>query len=249
MTDCVGIDQSITASEASLAFAASKLGQASVFWGRYFKEAGNTDPTQYQPGRESSFFSSHQIRVLPIGWQTPNVSKADRDLGFGDGQVNAAAVIDSFGASHLSGMPEVAVFLDAEIDNPLHHLYFQGWSDGLIAGGNADADNPVKFVPCLYAHHNYGTSWSELGKALTAGASCGAAWIVFMDSTNFPLGPWQTNRFTGKNMPAGVRVAIAQRILDVTDEHRRTYDFNLVNPAHQDWLLPRLVLPAAPPVA
>jgi hypothetical protein len=186
--------------------------------------------------------------VLPIGRQTPNVSKADRDLGFDDGQDNAAAVIDSFGASHLSPMPEVAVFLDAEINNPLHHLYFLGWSEGLIAEGKADLNNPIKFVPCLYAHHNDGHSWSELGKALDVGAVCGAAWIVFMDSKEFPFGPWQANRFTGKNMPNGVRVAVAQRILDIADEHRRTYDFNLVNPVHQDWLLPRLVFPAAPPV-
>ncbi len=248
MADCCGIDQSTTASEASLAFAKSKLGQPPAFWGRYFKTTGNTDPAQYQSGRESSFFSTHQIRVLPIARQTQNVSEADRDLGFDDGQDNAAAVIGSFGASHLSQMPEVAVFLDAEINNPLHRLYFRGWSDGLIAGGNTDPNNPVKFMPCLYAHHNDGQSWNELGKALNDGAVCGAAWIVFMDSKKFPLGPWQIDRFTGKNMPDGVRVAVAQRILDLADEHQRTYDFNLVNPAHQDWLLPRLVLPAAPPI-
>ena len=249
MADCCGIDQSTTASEASLAFAVSKLGQAPAFWGRYFKAAGNTERAQYQADRESSFFSTHQIRVLPVGRQTPNVSEADRDLGFADGQDNAGAMISSFGASQLSQMPEVAVFLDAEINNPLHHLYFQGWSDGLIAGGNVDPANPVKFVPCLYAHHNDGHSWSELGRALAAGAVCGAAWIVFMDTGSFPLGPWRTERFTGKNMPDGVRVAIAQRILDLTDEQHRTYDFNLVNPAHQDWILPRLVLPTAPPIS
>lgn len=249
MPDCFGIDQSTTVSEAGLAFAKSKLGQAPAFWGRYFKTVGNTDPAQYQSRKESSFFNTHQIRVLPLGRQTPNVSEADRDLGFNDGQNNAAAVLDSFGASHLSRMPEVAVFLDAEIDNPLHHLYFRGWSDGLTAGGKADPGNPIKFVPCLYAHHNDGHSWSELGKALDAGAVCGAAWIVFMDSKKFPIGPWQTDRFTGKKMPNGVRVAVAQRILDLADEHQRTYDFNLVNPAHQDWLLPRLVLPAAPLVS
>jgi len=31
-------------------------------------------------------------------------------------------------------------------------------------------------------------------------------------------------------------------------EHQRTDNFNLVNPTHQDWLLPGLVFPAAPPV-
>jgi hypothetical protein len=66
---------------------------------------------------------------------------------------------------------------------------------------------------------------------------------------NFPIGPWQPARFTGKNMPTSVRVAIAQRVLDFQDSEHRAYDFNLVNPAHQDWLLPRLVLPPASLVA
>jgi len=183
---------------------------------------------------------------LPVGRQTANVSEPDSDLGQQDGGDNAAAIIATFGADHLSTMPEVAVFLDAEINNPLNHVYYQGWSAGLIAGGSSQN---VKFAPCVYGHHNDGETWSELGKALSAGSICGAAWIVFMDSMNFPIGPWQPARFTGKNMPASVRVAIAQRVLDFQDSEHRAYDFNLVNPAHQNWLLPRLVLPPASPVA
>ena len=246
MVDCVGIDQARTASASCLHVATQKLGQQPVFWGRYFKDPGNTSSIQYQANLESDFFNTNNIKVLPVGRQTANVSEPDSDLGRQDGGDNAAAIIATFGADHLSTMPEVAVFLDAEINNPLNHVYYQGWSAGLIAGGSSQN---VKFAPCVYGHHNDGETWSELGKALSAGSICGAAWIVFMDSMNFPIGPWQPARFTGKNMPAGVRVAIAQRVLDFQDSEHRAYDFNLVNPAHQDWLLPRLVLPPASLVA
>jgi hypothetical protein len=240
MADCLGIDQARTASASCLQVATQKLGHLPVFWGRYFKQPGDTSSIQYQATLESDFFNSNGIRVLPVARQTGNVSQPDRELGRQDGSDNAAAIIASFGAAHLSTMPEVAVFLDAEINNPLNHVYYQGWSSALIAAGNSQN---VKFVPCVYGHHNDGTTWSELGKAINGGSICGAAWIVFMDSMTFPIGPWQPARFTGKNMPASVRVAIAQRVLDFKDQQGRAYDFDLVNPAHQDWLLPRLVLP------
>src|SRR5204862_7732893 len=145
---------------------------------------------------------------------TANVSEPDSALGEHDVGDIAAAIIATFVADHLSTMPEVAVFLDAEINNPLNHIYYQGWSAGLIAGGSSQN---VKFAPCVYGHHNDGETWSELGKALSAGSICGAAWIVFMDSMNFPIRPLPTAGFMGKNMPASVRVAIAQRGVDFQD--------------------------------
>jgi hypothetical protein len=104
------------------------------------------------------------------------------------------------------------------------------------------------FGPCLYAHHNDARSWTEVGTAIRNGAVCGAAWIVFEDTSTFPIAPWQA-KFTSPRMPAVVRVAITQRILDLSDLRRRRYDFDLVNPARQDWLLPRLGLPQAIPVS
>ena len=160
MADCVGIDQARTASASCLQIATQKLRQAPVFWGRYFKALGDTSPIQYQANLESAFFNSHNIRVLPVGRQTANVSQPDSDLGRQDGDDNAAAIIASFGADHLSKMQGVAVFLDAEIGNPLNHIYYEGWNAGLIAGG---ASQDVKFVPCVYGHHNDGHTWSELG--------------------------------------------------------------------------------------
>jgi len=244
MVDCVGVDQARTASAACLQIATEKLRQTPVFWGRYFKAPGDTSPIQYQANLETQFFNNHNIKVLPVGRQTANVDTPDRRLGHQDGLNNAAAMIASFGAAHLAMMTEVAVFLDVEIDTPLNHVYYDGWSEGLIAGGR---DSNVRFAPCIYGHHNDGTTWQELGKAISNGAVCGAAWIVFMESMNFPIGPWKS-KFTGRNMPPDVRVAIAQRVLDFKDAQGRAYDFDLVNPAHQDWLLQRLILPKAAPV-
>src|SRR5216683_4813914 len=166
MADCVGIDQATTASASCLHVATQKLAQPPVFWGRYFKAPGDTSPIQYQASLESKFFNSNKIKILPVGRQTDNVSKPDSNLGRHDGDNNAAAIIASFGAAHLATMPEVAVFLDAEINTPLNHLYYEGWSAGLIAGGSS---LNVKFVPCVYGHHNDGHTWSELGKAIGGG--------------------------------------------------------------------------------
>lgn len=241
MPDCVGIDQSIPASAECLSVATAQIGQAPVFWGRYFKGPGDTDPAQYQAGQESSFLNSHNIKVLPVARQTNHVNSTDSNLGKTDGEQNAQALIASFGADVLEALPEVAVFLDAEIGNPLNHNYYLGWSAGLIQGG---APN-IKFVPCLYAHHNDQQTWSEVGNAMNQGATCGAAWIVYMDSGTFPIGPWGA-RFTSATMPSGLPVVMVQRILDFRDSASppNTYDFDLVNPAYQDWLLQRLVLPA-----
>jgi hypothetical protein len=80
---------------------------------------------------------------------------------------------------------------------------------------------------------------------MNQGATCGAAWIVYMDSGTFPIGPWEA-RFTSATMPSSLPVVMVQRILDFKDSALppRTYDFDLVNPVYQDWLLQRLVLPA-----
>jgi len=136
MSDCVGIDQARTASTDSLHFATGKLGQAPVFWGRYFKTPGHSSPIQYQATLETKFFNNNNIKVLPVGRQTANVNKPNRALGRQDGLDNAAAMIASFGANHLSAMTQVAVFLDAEIDNPLNHVYTKdGARDWLQAAG------------------------------------------------------------------------------------------------------------------
>ena len=64
MVDCVGIDQARTASASCLHVATQKLGQQQVFWGRYFKDPGNTSSIQYQANLESDFFHTNNHKGL-----------------------------------------------------------------------------------------------------------------------------------------------------------------------------------------
>ena len=41
------------------------LGTKPLFWGRYFKGPGNTDPTQYQPNSENALIKENNIKILP----------------------------------------------------------------------------------------------------------------------------------------------------------------------------------------
>jgi hypothetical protein len=50
------------------------LASAPKFWGRYFKGAGNTNPAQYQAGRENPVLERAKVRVLPIARQTNNAA-------------------------------------------------------------------------------------------------------------------------------------------------------------------------------
>lgn len=257
MTDCTGIDANAIADQNQLQTATALLGQAPAFWGRYFKGPGNLMPTQYQAGSEADFFATNRIPVLPIARQTPDVAVADQNFGYAAGLRNAAALMASFGAVKLSQMPNgLAVFLDVEQQTPLTHQYYMGWSSGLIDGGTkslidfrdevAAGTVPngavINFIPCIYGHHTADQTWQELQLALTGGAKCGAAWVIYEDANpQFPIGPWRSQDFTNQHMPAQVPVVVCQRILDYNDG---ALDFDLVNPAYQNWLLQRLIVPA-----
>ncbi|TBE49938.1 hypothetical protein ELH06_12590 [Rhizobium ruizarguesonis] len=258
-SDCVGIDQDRVATQDCLQIASALLGQPPVFWGRYFKGPGNKSPVQYQPQDESNFFNRNHIRVLPVARQTNHVNKNDDQLGYKDGLRNAAAIMAAFGASLLAKQAQVLVFLDVEPSGPLNVNYFNGWSRGLTeAGASAMIDfsdevaaktlppsAKISFAPAVYGHHADAATWSALSNAVSAGAPCEAAWVVYMDTNpKFPIGPW-LSQYTSPKMPASVPVVLCQRILDYRDAKKRSYDFDLANPDHKDWLLDRLVIPDA----
>jgi hypothetical protein len=230
------------------------LTQKPEFWGRYFKGPGSSSKIQYQPALENEFFHSNDIRVLPVGRQTNEVGGTKQE-GLLAGQRNAAAILAAFGALHLSSMEGVCVFLDVENNVTLSKEYYVGWADGLIQAGrrimidfadevqllNIDANTHVRFLPCVYGHHNARDTWGALGKAVDAGAECHGSWIVHMDADRFPIWPWRAE-FTSSGMPSSVPVVACQRILDHV-EGRQRIDFDLANPDYHEWLLSRLVLP------
>lgn len=255
--DCLGADQSFPITKDCLAVATGALQQAPAFWGRYFKGPGNLEPTQYQPTQEADIFADSHLRILPVARQTTRVG-GTQAMGYDDGLRNAAAIMAALGSVSLaSNTAGVAVFLDVEPSHSLSADYFTGWSTGLveagreklvdfadeIAAGKATPGTNVGFIPCIYGHHAADDTWKALSEAVRRGARCDAAWVVYMDANpSFPIGPWRA-AYTSRFMPAGVRVAICQRILEWKDTRARQYDFNLVNPAFKDWIIERLVVP------
>ncbi|WP_095089001.1 hypothetical protein [Mesorhizobium sophorae] len=253
----VGIDQADIASPPALRIGTKMLGKSPTFWGRFFKGPGNTSPIQYQPTVENTFFSQRGIRVLPIARQTNNVGRSER-LGYVDGQRNGAAVLAAFGANHLARMADgIRVFLDVERYGPMSPSYYEGWSKGLIDAGRQTMidfsdeidmgvfprDISVTFRPCVYGHHSADRTWQSLGTAISGGAVCDGAWIVFMNSpARFPIWPWRSS-FTSRHMPSSVPVLACQRILDYSQDGVNL-DYNLANPAHEADFLNTLVLPA-----
>src|SRR5262249_25885089 len=126
----VGADIDAIVTSGRTATAQTQTGHSIQFWGRYFKEAGNSDPAQYQPNQEAALFNGRGIRVLPIGRQTNHVDRTE-SVGRADGKIQAGGVIAGFGAAVISALPQgLLVFVDVE--GPPHESlseeYYTGWS-------------------------------------------------------------------------------------------------------------------------
>src|SRR2546430_2218568 len=110
----VGADENAIVTQTRINLAKQQTGHSIEFWGRYFKNPGNTSPEQYQPGKEAALLNQRNIRVLPIGRQTSDVDGSE-SLGRTDGATNAKAIIDAFGTQLLGGLAQgLLVFLDVE---------------------------------------------------------------------------------------------------------------------------------------
>src|SRR5215475_7504713 len=93
--DCsmiVGADENAIVTQARIDLAKQQTGHPIEFWGRYFKEPGNTSREQYQPAREAALLNQTNIRVLPVGRQTGHVA-GPQAQGRADGKTNANAII------------------------------------------------------------------------------------------------------------------------------------------------------------
>jgi hypothetical protein len=99
----VGADVNAIVTSKMIKTARDQTGQPIQFWGRYFKDAGNTKPEQYQP-KEAALLHEENIRVLPIARQTEHVS-GSKAQGQDDGESNAGAIVAGFGATTLAAMP------------------------------------------------------------------------------------------------------------------------------------------------
>jgi hypothetical protein len=111
----IGADVDAIVKPAMIQTAKTQTGQPIQFWGRYFKESGNSSPEQYQASKEATLFHQRGIRVLPIGRRTGDVS-GSQPLGKTDGTTNAKAIIDAFGKLTITGLPNgLLVFLDVAV--------------------------------------------------------------------------------------------------------------------------------------
>src|SRR5262245_39374702 len=240
----VGADENAIVTQPRIDVATQQTGHSIEFWGRYFKESGNTSPEQYQPNQEAALLNQKNIRVLPIGRQTGHVAGSE-SLGRTDGKTNAKAIIDAFGAQILAALPQgLAVFLDVE-GSPHPALtveYYAGWADGLAQTGQAAGG---KRHPAVYGAQGDSTTWTNLAKAGSNGAACEGTWIARPGTLGcHPLKPFNETFVRPPGLPQSIKVLAWQAVLEC-----HNLDFSILNPAFDAATLGKFVLPAAPQLA
>ncbi len=246
----VGVDSLLSSSAAILANAASAayLGQTPSFWGRYFyapgqiNSSGRLDNDHYA-AKENGFLRLHNIRLLPIARQTGNVG-GDAAIGAADAKNNVDSFFDILPPVYLSGAdPDVLFFLDVEENRPLSVEYYKGWAATLITYANQVSAGRVHVHPAMYASQGDVTSWTALSKAMAAGAVCDGAWVArYFFPTPAPRG-WNDHLVTpAVNLACPI---LAWQYWESPDHapSDQNFDTNLINPAHADMLLSRLVMP------
>jgi hypothetical protein len=194
------------------------------------------------------------IRVLAIAQQTLDVG-GNSDDGKRDGILNAQAVIDGFGKGYLVGAdPNIIVFLDVEHGNdrlgraqpPLTVGYYMGWSEALQDECRKQSAGTLAMFPAIYASRSNMVTWNSLRAAIGAGAICAGAWVArWRDSKGgcFRIEDWDDDHVTPEGgLPCPI---LAWQYTQECDG----VDCSQINPAHEDMLVNRLVLPPAPLVS
>jgi hypothetical protein len=239
----IGADVNAIVTKKMIQTAQTETGQTIQFWGRYFKNAGNKSPEQYQPAKEASLLHDKNIRVLPIGRQTEHVG-GSKAQGQDDGETNASAIVAGFGATTLAAMPHgLLVFLDVE--GPPHASlsagYYTGWSSGLVQKAHAAG---VTLVPGVYGAQGDDKTWAQLVSAIGGGAQCAGIWSARPITLGcHPLKPFDEHVVRPKHLPTSVKILIWQCVQEC-----HNLDFNMLNPAFEADTLAKLVLPVAVPV-
>ena len=237
----VGSDENAIVTQPRIDVATQQTGHSIEFWGRYFKQSGNTSPEEYQPAKEAALLNQKNIRVLPIGRQTGRVAGSE-SRGRTDGTTNAKAIIGAFGTQVLGALPQgLVVFLDVEgAPNPsLSVAYYKGWADGLAQTAQAAG---VKLLPAVYGAHGDSATWTHLAQAVSNGAACEGTWIARPGTLGcHPLKPFDESFVRPPGLPQSIKVLAWQAVLEC-----HNLDFSILNPAFDAETLGKFVLPAAP---
>jgi hypothetical protein len=244
----LGIDSVVPCSAAILANAQSKvyLGQAPLFWGRYFYAPGQINAAgkrdTHYASTENALLRAHKIRVLPIARQTTHVGQASEAEN--DAKNNVAAIFEVFPAQYLSGAdPDILVFLDVEQGTPLAAAYYETWSATIMAEAERISNGRVRFHPAIYASHADEDTWRALKRAMDAGVPCDGVWMArYYYPTPVPK-PWN-DKLTTPNV-ALVCPILAWQYWESPDHAPPTmnFDTNLASSTHADMLMDRLVMP------
>jgi len=131
----VGADTAFPVTPALIKSATDTMGQAPLFWGRYFTSPQTTGSVEYRHALEDAVLAAAGIRVLPIARQTNDVGGTEAS-GQADGAANALDLIKTFREQYLADQcGAVMVFLDVEGSgrSRMSADYYTGWAAGLGA--------------------------------------------------------------------------------------------------------------------
>jgi hypothetical protein len=193
-----GADSSLPVTSELINAAAELLGEAPVFWGRYFTSVSTTGSVEYRHAKENQLLNQAGIRLLPIARQTPNVN-GSLDEGIADGVANAQDFIATFSSQVLASQGgQFLMFLDVE-GPPAPSLsqdYFSGWAQGLAQEARALSGGSVRMMPCVYGTQTDVTTWTAVAAAMSSGVACHGAWIARFHSGKCTMGDWEPNIVT-----------------------------------------------------
>jgi hypothetical protein len=154
------------------------FGTTPVLWGRYFASATAAGPAEYRHLKENQILRQHNIRVLPIAQQTPNVG-GTRDQGRADATANVDDLFATFGKDYLSSQGgEFLMFLDVEGSPSLSLDYYMGWAQTVVSHSAAATGGAVEVLPCVYATQLDSPTWRAVASASDRGVECRGAWVA-----------------------------------------------------------------------
>lgn len=246
-----GVDSLSPAGRGKLATVTGALGvPAPGFWGRYFyaphqvASGGNVDSNHYSPA-ENSFLRARGIRVLPIARQTGHVAGTAAQA-VSDARQNVAAIFECFSPGYLaSADPDVLVFLDVEeqVGQPvLTSQYYAAWSAEIERASAESSGGLVAMRPAIYTSRGARDSFLALKAAMAGGSHCFGVWTARGLSHGSPLAFSEAQMLPV--VPLDCPTLLCQYFLSPDqappDEN---LDMSVCNPAHQDMLMSRLVMP------
>ena len=232
----VGADSLSPVNDLLIADAASTLGSAPNFWGRYFTSTSTKGTGEYRHRVENAILNQHQIRVLPVARQTNRVGMTHAD-GLRDGTANAEDLVATFGGDYLLSLGgRFRIFLDVE-GNGVSHLandYYLGWTEGLTQGSP-----DIEIMPCVYGIPGDTKTWNALSQALAEGSRCHGVWLSHPFNAKAEPIAWSPLMLAPYQDIPDVPVLLWQYLFGPT------FDRNLVNPDLGDAsdFLETLILP------